>query len=201
MNGRDTSRARRPHPNRSRPRAANPLRRRSDRCQSWLTACLLLLLCLALATVPVLVAREVHASKMRELHAQSAHKHRISARVLADASDTSSTGSGMQRAFVRWTDATGAARTGAADVPEGSAEGTTVTVWLDGRGKPVKPPMQRDEAMAAGWFAACMTGMGLVMVFFAVRAVFVRALNRRRYARWQAEWEAVEPRWSGRSRG
>ncbi|MCC2273916.1 hypothetical protein LKL35_00410 [Streptomyces sp. ET3-23] len=200
MNVRGTSRPRGPLPHRFRLRAANPLRRRSDRCQSWLGTCLLLLLILAVPTIPVLVAQDVYASEMRTLHAQSAQRHRIAARVTADAQG-SSAGDSLQRAPVRWTDATGAARTGTADVPAGSAKGDRVSIWVDRAGRPAKPPMRREEALTAGWFAACLTGAGLVLVYCGARAALVGMLNRRRYARWEAEWEAVEPRWSGRSRG
>lgn len=201
MNVRGSSRTRRPLQHRFRRRAANPLRRRSDRCQSWLGTCLLLLLVLALPTLPTLVAQDVYASQMRTLHAQSAQRHRITARVVADAKGPASAGDTLQRASVRWTDATGAARTGTADVPAGSAEGDTVPIWVNGEGKPTKPPMRRDEALSAGWFAACLSAAGLVLAYCGARAALVGMLNRRRYACWDAEWETVEPRWSGRLRG
>lgn len=201
MNVRGTSHARGPLPHRFRLRAANPLRRRSDRCQSWLGTGLLLLLILALPTIPTLVAQDVYASQMRTLHAQSAQRHRITAVVTADAQGSSTAGDSLQRASVRWTDATGAARTGTADVPAGSAKGDTVSVWVDRGGKPAKPPMRHDEALSAGWFAACMTAAGLVLAYCGAHAALVGTLNRRRYIRWEAEWESVEPRWSGRSRG
>ncbi|WP_414166597.1 hypothetical protein ACMATS_01790 [Streptoverticillium reticulum] len=201
MNVRGVPRTRRPLPHRFRRRAANPLRRRSDRCQSWLGTSLLLLLILALPTIPTLVARDVYASQMRALHEQSAQRHRITAHVTADAKGSSAAGDTLQRASVRWTDATSAIRTGTADVPAGSAEGDTVLVWVDGEGRPAKPPMQRDEALTAAWFAACLSAAGLALAYCGARAALVGTLNRRRYARWEAAWETVEPRWSGRLRG
>ncbi|MCC3766177.1 hypothetical protein [Streptomyces sp. UNOC14_S4] len=201
MNVRGTSRTRGLFPHRFRPLADNPLRRRSDRCQSWLGACLLLLLFPALLGVPLLVAQDVYASQMRTLHTQSAQRQRITVRVTADAVTDTSAGLSSQRAPVRWTDAEGTVRTGTADVPAGSVKGATVPVWVDDKGRPVKPPMTRDDALAVSWSAACMTAAGLAAAYCGMRAALVAVLNRQRYAQWEAEWEAVEPRWSGRSRG
>jgi hypothetical protein len=43
-----------------------------------------------------------------------------------------------------------------------------------------------------------MTAVGVYVVFVTARKSMRLALDRRRYARWDAEWDLVEPQWSAR---
>jgi hypothetical protein len=69
--------------------------------------------------------------------------------------------------------------------------------WVDDGGSQSAPPAQRSpraDATAAAVLAWCVLTGG----FVGVRQTFRSMLNRRRLRSWQAEWLAVEPRWSRR---
>ncbi|MDT0449552.1 Rv1733c family protein [Streptomyces hesseae] len=179
------------------PHRHDPMRRAQDLYRNRLRACLLLLLVLALATVPFLVGRTAYAAEARTAAAQSATRHQVTARSAADAQGASS-GIDVRWAPVRWNDDRGVSHLGFTDVPSDTAKGGRVQVWVDSEDKLVKPPMTRQEALAIGWFAGTLTAVTLLLAFLGTRTAFVAAFDRRRCEKWAAEWQVVEPLWSKR---
>ncbi|GAA3388170.1 Rv1733c family protein [Streptomyces roseoviridis] len=91
-------------------------------------------------------------------------------------------------------------RSGTVDVPRRTPQGRTVTIWVDDRGTPVRPPDATADlvltALAGGTAAAgavAASGAGLL-------ALVRRSSEGRRLAALEREWEQVEPLWSGRLR-
>lgn len=179
------------------PRRHDPMRRACDLYQNRLCACLLLLLVLALTTVPFLAGRTAYAAEMRTAAEQSAARHQVTARSAIDAQGASS-GIDVRWAPVRWNDGRGVSHLGFTDVPSNTAKGGTVQVWVDSEDKLVKPPTTRQEALTAGWFTGTMTAVALLLAFLGTRTALVAAFDRRRYEKWAAEWQVVEPLWSKR---
>ncbi|WP_069814035.1 Rv1733c family protein [Streptomyces sp. TP-A0874] len=184
------------------PRSGNPLRRRSDRLESWFGVFLLLVLLVALPVLSLRVGFAVHASEMRVVHSESAERHQVNARLTADASATThdKEAASSQKAPVRWSEKDGTKRLGTARVAPGSNEGSTVRIWVDHRGSVTSPPTTSTAAVGAGWMAGAMTGAAIGTSVLASRLAVRYVLNRRRYARWEAEWASLEPQWSERFR-
>ncbi|WP_436840996.1 Rv1733c family protein [Streptomyces bobili] len=180
------------------PRGANPLRRTSDRFESWFRRLLMLILVLGLPVAAFGAGLTAYESSMDTVHAQAAERQEITARLTADAKDDNEVG--KQPAQVRWTDSSGTVRTGAAFVEPGTHKGAAVRVWVDRDGALTTAPKSALNARTTGWFVGGMAAFGVAFGLFAARAGMRVALDRRRYAQWDAEWDLVEPQWSTRFR-
>lgn len=177
---------------------ANPLRRTSDRFESWFRGFLMLVLVLGLPVAAFSAGLTAYESSMRTVQAQSAERQEATARLTSNIKGV--TPDGKQQAQVRWTDGNGTVRTGTTLVKSGTPKGATVQVWVDRDGSITGPPMSRLNATTTGWFVGGMAAIGVGAGFFAARAGVRRVLDRRRYAQWDAEWNLVEPLWSARFR-
>ncbi|RZB15310.1 hypothetical protein StrepF001_33225 [Streptomyces sp. F001] len=182
-------------------KGANPLRRTSDRIESWFFRFLMLVLALGLPAASVGAGLTAYEASMRVVQAQSAQRQAITARVVSDAEGARDGAEDvMQRSQVRWTGKDGKERTGTATVKAGTPKGVTVRVWLDRDGTITSPPMTAVNATATAWLAGGMTAVTVAAGVLAARAGMRRVLDGRRYAQWDAEWDVVEPSWSGRFR-
>ncbi|MDW8805527.1 hypothetical protein P1P68_12240 [Streptomyces scabiei] len=179
-------------------KGANPLMRPSDRFESWLRRFLLLVLVLGLPLVAYSAGTRVYESSMRTVQVQRAERHEITARLAEDLERDNN--AAKQLARVRWTDENGGVRTGEALVKAGTDKGASVRVWLDRDGNLTAPPMNTLNAKASGWLAGGMAAFGVAMGCYAVRSGTRLLLDRGRYARWDADWDKVEPLWSARFR-
>ncbi|WP_432119490.1 Rv1733c family protein [Streptomyces sp. bgisy032] len=177
-------------------KGTNPLRRTSDRVESWLRGVLMLLLAVGLPVAALSAGTTAYESSLRTVRAQAAERQEVTARLTSDIDGV--TTNGKRGAEVRWTDADGTERTGSTLVEPGTAEGAAVRVWVDRDGGLTSPPMNGFDASFAGWFVGGMAAAGVAVAYAAARAGACHLLDRRRYAQWAAEWDVVEPRWSGR---
>jgi hypothetical protein len=171
----------------------NPLRRRSDRVQGWLR----LAVC-ALFVVGLVVAGVVgHAFYLRGLAAeqQAGQTYQVTARVVAVVTWTPVEGGGLVPHAVRvvWSDAAGGWHR--QDVVTRAYQGESVRLWVgrDGRASPTRYSHTRTVvgAVVGGLSAATIATAGLFSVYLAA----VLLIDRRRQARWDRGWLAVEPGW------
>ncbi|MFE9021114.1 hypothetical protein ACFYNL_21475 [Streptomyces sp. NPDC007808] len=176
----------------------NPLRRTSDRFESWFRRFLMLALVLGVPVAALSAGLTTYESSMRTVRAQSAERQEVAARLTSTAKGV--TTDGKQRAQVRWTDGNGTVRTGTTLVTAHISQGATVRVWMDRDGGLTSPPMSELSATTNGWFVGGMAAIGVGAGFYAARAGMRRVLDRRRYAQWDTEWDWVEPLWSARFR-
>jgi hypothetical protein len=183
-------------------RGRNPLRRPTDRVQSWFTVLFLLVLVLGLPMAALSAGHAAYASQMRVVHAQEAARHQITARLAeaAPGGPGQSDVTELRIAKVGWTGEDGARHTGVATVPGGADAGTEVRLWVGPDGNLAQPPASPSTARTMGWFTGTLTAAVVLAAAFAGRARVRQVLDRRRYARWEAEWKVVEPAWSGRNR-
>jgi hypothetical protein len=179
-------------------KGANPLRRTSDRFESWFRGLLTLVLVLGLPMAALSAGLTAYESSMRTVHAQSADRHEVTARLTTNVKGVAT--DGKRQAQVRWTDDNGTVRTGTTLVKSGTPKGATVRAWVDRDGGLTSPPMSELNATTTGWFVGGMAAIGVVAGFYAARAGMRYVLDRRRYAQWDAEWDLVEPLWSARFR-
>jgi hypothetical protein len=189
----------RPHREQHRSKGANPLRRTSDRVEAWCSGLLLLVLVLGLPVASVSAGLAAYESTMRTVQAQSAERHQTTARVTsALEAAPGSAADEKQTARVSWTGEDGRQRTGTARVPLDKTVGSTVRIWVDREGTVQDPPTSAGNATATGWLTGGLTAVGVCAGFVTVRKGVRLALDRRRYAQWDAQWDRVEPLWSAR---
>ncbi|UJB40166.1 Rv1733c family protein [Streptomyces sp. A1-5] len=203
MSARGSPSASSPHPPHGElsAKGTNPLRRTSDRIESWFLRFLMLVLVLGVPVASINAGLMAYHSSLRAVHTQSADRRETTAWLTADAKGTQrSAEDAWQQAQVRWTDKTGKQQTGTTLVQTGTPKGATIRIWLNQDGTLGDPPMTVDGAKATGWLVGSMTAVGVASGLLAARAGMRLALDRRRYAQWDAEWEAVEPGWSARFR-
>lgn len=192
----------RPHQEQHPPKGPNPLRRTSDRVEAWCSGLLLLVLALGLPAASVSAGLATYESTMRTVHTQTAERHQITAHVTsAPEAAPGSAADEKQAAQVSWTGKDGRRQTATVPVPLDKAAGSTVRIWVDREGTVQDPPMSAANATATGWLTGSLTAIAVYTGFVAGRKGMRLALNRRRYARWDAEWDLVEPLWSARFHG
>ncbi|MFF9172412.1 MULTISPECIES: hypothetical protein [unclassified Streptomyces] len=179
-----------------------PLGRTTDRIEAWCSRLLLLVLVLGLPVASVSAGLAAHASTLRIAQAQSAQRHQVPARVTsAPGAAPGSAANEKQTVRVTWTGKDGRQRTGTAQVPLAVTVGSSVRIWVDRAGSVQDPPLSASNATATGWLTGGLTAVGVYTCYVTGRMGVRRALNRRRCAQWDAEWELVEPLWSARSYG
>ncbi|WP_328224179.1 Rv1733c family protein [Streptomyces sp. NBC_00310] len=181
------------------PRGANPLRHTTDRIEAWWSGFLLLVLVLGLPMASVSAGLAAYGSAMRAVQAQTAERHQVTARLTPDPDAARvSAADEKQKVRLSWTGEDGERRTGTAYVSQDEAERSTLRIWVDREGTVKAPPMSAGDAQATGWVMGGMTAVGVYVVLVAARKSMRLALDRSRYARWDTEWDLVEPQWSAR---
>ncbi|GAA4039182.1 Rv1733c family protein [Nonomuraea soli] len=171
----------------------NPLRRPSDRLEAmgvWMVVALIVLSLWPATWVAGLVAGQERADR--------GLRHQAEATLLQDAATLDlSFGEFTQQASdaeARWLSPSGEERGGRIPVLPTAVAGTTTTVWIDAGGEltaaPLDEPAVRLKAIHAGTFVVASVAATLCLVFLGFRW----ALNRRRYADWDAAWEQADTR-------
>ncbi|WP_086749293.1 Rv1733c family protein, partial [Streptomyces scabiei] len=141
---------------------ANPLRRTSDRIESWVLRFLMVVLLFGLPAASLSAGRTAYESNMDTVRAQAAERHQVTARLLSDAEGAGDGAEGaLQPTRVRWTDNEGEERTGTALVKSGTAKGSTARIWLDREGAVAHPPMSAGNATATGWLVGGMAALAV----------------------------------------
>jgi hypothetical protein len=96
----------------------------------------------------------------------------------------------------RWTAPDGTRRTGTVTAAGGTDKGDTMTIWTDRSGvqtgPPLEPPQVADRAVLAG----TLTVFGIASLLMTIGVLIHRALDRRRLAAWDAEWDVAGPHWT-----
>ncbi|KPI30589.1 Rv1733c family protein [Streptomyces sp. NPDC054962] len=177
-------------------KGANPLKRGSDTFECWLRRVLTVVLLLGLPAAAISAGLTAYEASMDAVRVQRAERHEVTARLTASVKGDDDRA--KRAAQVRWTDSQGLVRTGAALVKPGTPEGAAVRVWVNRDGTVVAPPMNTLNATTSGWFVGVMAAFGVAVGTYGAWAGTRLVLDRGRYARWDAEWDLVEPRWSGR---
>ncbi|MEU8782356.1 hypothetical protein [Streptomyces sp. NPDC048637] len=183
-----------------RPWRHSPLRRRSDVVEAWLVLVTAALIVLGAPAAGLAAAHAVDAGTDQERQG----RHTISAVLTQNPPpragvDVSGGVGSRVHATVRWTAGDGSARTGTTTVAPGLRAGDRMTVWLDRHGAlvrdPVTPRQATGESIAVGTVAGASTGL----LILGARGTGRALLNRHRYAQWEREWAAEDPRWGQRA--
>jgi hypothetical protein len=179
----------------------NPLRRRTDRIAACFAA---LLLAMFLVGAPVLsIAAIGWAGRTGATEQQAARSwHQVSAvlRQTARAPSFSRELLGSSPVQAWWTAPDGRVRSGAIPVSAGLAAGHTVPLWVDEAGLPAGPPPSHGATLAREAAAGVVATVALGIVLLCLAQAGRWALDRRRFAGWEAAWTAVGPQWTRRFR-
>lgn len=178
----------------------NPMRRRADKIEAWLTPAAIAVFLALCPVVAIGISTWVHADNAAAKRAELTW-HSVKA-VLTRAAPGPAESDGGANTWTVWTPARwsigGREQTGAVPVPARSPAGSTHTVWLNRAGVVQVPPASGSQV--AG-LADIATGIGLTalaILLVGVKWLIRRALDRRRLALWDKAWLTVGPRWSRR---
>ncbi|WP_200302049.1 Rv1733c family protein [Streptomyces adelaidensis] len=172
----------------------NPLRRRSDRLESWVVLIAWALTLFGGVVTGLMAAESVESGLAR----QRAEWHPVGAQLTEDAPEpTGASGSGAEKVWakVRWAAPDGSAREGQARVGPGSVMGAPVTVWTDTEGRLVTKPATESQAGLRAALVGGLAGLFVAAVPFAGGRLVRARMERRRMDRWDEEWELIGPLW------
>jgi hypothetical protein len=177
---------------------SGPLRRTSDRVQFLARVLLLCSLATAIA-VAAAVASATYTQGRTQATAQSADRHRVTARLLADTTipaEESLNGPDTARAAAIWTDSAGIERHTVVVVPAGVKAGFAVPVWFDRTGNRTTQPLSAGDVARRAFGQGLVTFLWLTLIAFGAYRSFRLLLDRSRSRRWAADWAIVEPVWT-----
>jgi hypothetical protein len=178
----------------------NPLRRTADRVEAAIMAVLIAAFLCGAPLAAIAAGQAVAAGGLRIEHAQAAW-HRVNAVLLQKA--PASAHPMFQVSLdplvrARWKAPDGTPRTGEVYAPAGAAVGSTVTVWINGSGRPAASPLQRGDVIEGTALAASLATVAVAAVLALLWLLARRVLDRRRLAAWEARWAVTGPQWARR---
>lgn len=179
----------------------NPLRRRSDRVETYLIAGLFLASAAGAPFAAQAASQAAYTAARHLQQEQQATRHQVKA-VLTGPARPAVSGYALQAnvpAKATWTSVTGVARSGEVLAPSGSKTGATVTVWTDAAGDLVSPPLLDNQVNGQGGVAAVAAASGVGVLFITEAAIVRHLLYRRRMAAWDADWQVTERMWHRQS--
>lgn len=178
----------------------NPLRRTTDRAEAGILALLLATFLIGAPLLAVASGRWAYDSARRMENAQRSIRHQVTAVLIGNAPSLPQTlyGAPQVDALARWTAPGGTTRTGEVPAPPGAKAGSLVSVWVDPAGRLTTPPLPHSDAAGQRGLAVFLAPLALGLVLLGWWKLARRALNRRRMAAWDADWQATGPRWTSR---
>ena len=176
----------------------NPLRRTSDRVESYLLAGLLVA---ALAGAPFAAQAASHAAyagALRAEQAQLATRHQVRATLTGPAGDNNSTYTLSAEVPVQaaWTTPAGERRTADILALAGTPKGAAVMVWTDAQGNLSSPPLQPSQVAGQGDVAALGAIVAVAALYLCATGIVRSVMYRRRMAAWAADWAVTAEIWN-----
>lgn len=178
----------------------NPLRRRSDKLETFLLAGSIVAVAAAGPFVVPAVAGASHAAAVRSQAAERATRHEIKADLLQQAADGGDGYSSATQVLARaqWRAPDGAIRSGVVTAPGGAAKGSAVPIWTDAQGNLTGPPLDAGQIAGQADLAGVAAAGGLAILLLSETVVIRRILERRRLRDWDDDWAVIEPQWTKR---
>ena len=180
----------------------NPLRRGTDRIEAALRLVTLVLLVAVVPAAAVVAGQQADHLALHRAQAQEAKDYLVTAVLLwnAPAAGIPDPYSSVQMAWVqaRWRPPGQPPRTGQVLAVAGALKGSTVRIWIDPSGAVTNPPMDHRDIVGDICIAVVGTCVGSWLLLLVCGTLARRALDRRRFDAWEAEWRAAGPMWTGR---
>jgi hypothetical protein len=171
----------------------NALKRRVDVVEAWVVLAGWVLALLGGLVAGVIAAGTVERAAER----QRAESHQVTAVVVEDAPGPSPARTASDHRVwgkVRWTAPDGSTHREEARVAPRAPAGSTISVWVNRSGDLTSRPVSGGEVWLhtamGGALAGAFAGGAVLGVVWLTRL----ALDRRRLAQWDAEWERIDTR-------
>jgi hypothetical protein len=182
---------------------ANPLRRGCDRAEGWVRLGLVVVFLVASPLAAIGLGHLTNDASIRAARSQAASEHWIPAvlleRVSRNPNDPLAGTTQLAWTKAKWTAPDGRQRQGEVPAEVGSRAGRQVHIWVDEAGDLVYGPIGQGQIASRVIAVVALTPAVLAVVLLGVAWLTSRVLDRRRMARWAAEWSAVEPLWTKRT--
>lgn len=183
---------------------ANPLRRASDRAESWIRLGLLAAFLIAGPFTAMAAGHWMEDAGLREARTQAAAERQVHATFLRDDSAGGSLAlhevSVLAWVPARWAAPGGSRRTGEVVAVLPVRAGSTITIWTTATGQLARPPLLRSQITGRATILVVLTPVILALVLLGILRMTRRILDRRRLAGWAVAWSAIGPQWSDRYR-
>ncbi|MEW5354898.1 hypothetical protein [Streptomyces sp. 16-176A] len=174
----------------------NPLRRRTDLLQAWLSLGLFLTALAAAPTAMFLVGDAAYGHYRETADAQARTRRPTTAVLLHPAPRHPEPGSPEAKRTrypveVRFTGPDGRPRTARTDVTPGLPAGTAIDIWSDPDGRLTAPPLTTDEirSRTMGWaILAFLTPPALAAALYATTSL---TLHHRNLRAWDRAWRGT----------
>jgi len=178
----------------------NPLRRATDRLETVVLALLVAAFLIGAPFAALAAGAWVHGMARQAQLAQEAARHQVTAVVLTVAPSAAGTGGELvMQAQARWPAPDGREVTHEVPVPADTVAGAKLQVWTDRAGDFTGAPLS-DSQVAEQTTLARVTGVvAAAGVLTLAGALSLWAINKRRMADWDADWQATGPRWTTRA--
>jgi hypothetical protein len=178
----------------------NPLRRRTDRIEAWITAGLLAAFLAGAPLSSVEVGRWVQHGGLLEQRAQQSW-HQVPAVLLKTAPTQRpvylrASWDADVMVPARWTGPGGRQLTGKVPVAPGTRAGRTLQVWVNRSGQPTGSPLPHSELVRRVIGAEALAPVGLAVLLLTLGGLVRWLIDRRRLAAWGAGWAYIGPRWT-----
>ena len=178
----------------------NPLRRRTDRIEAWITAGLLAAFLVGAPLFSVAAGRWVQHGGLLEQRAQQSW-HQVPAVLLktAPVQPTLYLRASWNTdvlASARWTGPGGRQLTGKVPVAPGTLAGRRLEVWVSRSGQPTVAPLPNSELVRRVVGAKVLAPLILAVFMLGVGGVVRWLMNRHRMAAWETGWAYTGPRWT-----
>jgi hypothetical protein len=94
----------------------------------------------------------------------------------------------------RWTAPDGKASTGQVSVYTGTPAGAKQQVWVTLDGQLAAPPLEDFQVSDLATMGQVASAVAFALILILARGLIGHELDRRRYAAWEADWQAIDPR-------
>jgi hypothetical protein len=176
----------------------NPLRRTSDRVETYLLAGLFVAAAAGAPFAAQAASQQAYSAAHRAQQAQLASRHQVRAVLTQAAGSAASAYALSTEVPVRaaWTSVTGTKRTGQVMAESGTPKGASVTVWTDPAGNLTSPPLLPSQVAGQADMAAFGAVAGIGLLYLSGAGIARYVLYRRRMAAWDADWAVTATAWN-----
>jgi hypothetical protein len=173
----------------------NPLRRASDRAETLVLAGLVTALLAGAPFAALAGGGFAHDLAQHMQQSQQAARTQVTAVTLEAApASVKETGFAPPVARARWAAPDGRAVTGEVPVTLGTPAGAKVPVWTTVSGELTAAPLQDTQIASLVTLGQGVSALTLAVVVALAWSLARQSLDRRRYAAWDADWQAADPR-------